>query len=230
MTPVVSIVGQKNSGKTTLIEKVIPELKKRGYRIGTIKHTIHEIKAKDIDRQDKDTYRHQMVGAEIVILSGPNKLMLLNEVKTPLCLDKIRKKYLDEMDLILTEGYKSEDKPKIEVFRQEAAEKEELLSSVEKDNLVAVVSNLKFELNIPFFGLDDYLKVADFLEKRFIKKERSLEIKLTVNQKEIFLKSFISKFLKNSIVGMISSLHSIPENLQDIEVKIKLLKDIPKEK
>ncbi|MEW5767382.1 MAG: molybdopterin-guanine dinucleotide biosynthesis protein B, partial [bacterium] len=69
MVPVVSIVGGKNSGKTRLIEGIVPELKKRGYRIGTIKHDHHGLTAEDVDREGTDTYRHQLCGAESVVLS-----------------------------------------------------------------------------------------------------------------------------------------------------------------
>jgi len=170
MIPVISIVGRKNSGKTTLIEGVVMELKSRGYRIGTIKHHTHGIRPEDVDLEGKDTYRHQNAGADVVILSGPNKLMLVKELNQPLTIDEIKKAYLHQLDLILTEGYKTEDKPKIEIFRQRVGSSEGLLCTKEKNNLVAVVSNRKFELGIPCFGLNDYTGRADFLEKEFISK------------------------------------------------------------
>lgn len=167
MVPVVSIVGRKNNGKTTLIEGIVPELKKRGYAVGTIKHHSHLVNLEDIDRKGKDTYRHQACGASAVVLSGSNKIMLVKEHRGTGGIDEIVRTYLSDLDMVLTEGYKVGDKPKIEVFRQEVGGEEGLLCSQEKDNLIAVVSNRKFDLGIPCFELNDYLNIADFLEKEF---------------------------------------------------------------
>ncbi|MFH1564171.1 MAG: molybdopterin-guanine dinucleotide biosynthesis protein B [Nitrospirota bacterium] len=178
MVPVVSIVGRKNSGKTTLIEGVVAELKRRGYCIGTIKHETHGLRLEDVDREGKDTYRHQLSGAEIVILAGPNKLMLVKELNDELSLDEIRQAYINNLDLILTEGYKTENKPKIEVLRQEIAREKGLLCSREKDNLIAVVSDKKIDMGIPCFELNDYSQIADFLEKEFIRQWQLSEMTL----------------------------------------------------
>jgi len=221
MVSVVSIVGRKNSGKTTLIEGIVPELTKRGFRIGIIKHKIHEIRMEDIDRKGKDTYRYQTCGAEVVVLAGPNKLMLNKTISKPWLIDQIIRFYMDGLDLVLTEGYKSEDKPKIEVFRQEIGGEEGLLCSQEKDNLVAVVSDRRFNLALPCFGLNDYGLIADFLEKRFICYEQVSDIELLVDQKQVPLKGFAARFLKKTILGMISSLHHVPEKPGEIEIKIR---------
>ncbi|MEW6620828.1 MAG: molybdopterin-guanine dinucleotide biosynthesis protein B [bacterium] len=170
MIPIVSIVGRKNSGKTTLIESLVPELRKRGYAIGVIKHHSHIIKQGEVDCEGKDTYRYQLAGAQTTVLAGQNKLMLIRKLKNPCSIDEISRMYLSELDLILTEGYKLEDKPKIEVFRQEIVKKTGLLCNPEKDNLVAVVSDCPFNLEIPCFELSDYSKIADFLEEEFIRR------------------------------------------------------------
>ena len=68
MPPVVSFVGKPDSGKTTLLEKLIPELNRRGYRVGTIKHHVHQF---EMDKPGKDTFRHKQAGARVVALSSP---------------------------------------------------------------------------------------------------------------------------------------------------------------
>lgn len=220
MVPVVSIVGCKNSGKTRLIEGVVPELKRRGYRIGTIKHDSHGLKPEGVDREGTDTYRHQLCGAESVVLSGPNKLMLIKQVNRPRTIDEINRAYLCGLDLVLAEGYKNEDKPKIEVYRQEVGGGNGLLCKPE-DNLIALVSDSRFALDLPWFGLNDYSRVADFLEEKFLCREQVPEIDLIVNQQKILLKRFVRGFLKKAILGMIGSLRDVPENPQSVEIKIR---------
>lgn len=220
MIPIISIIGYKKSGKTRLIEGLVPELKKRGYSVGTIKHTCHELKPEDVDRKGTDTYQHQICGAETIVLSSSNKIMMVKELKSSLSIDEIRKRYLGGLDFILTEGYKFDDKPKIEVFRHEVAKEEKLLSSQEKDNLVAVVSDRKFDIGLPCFGLDEYSKIADFLEKEFIAQKQVTKIELIVDQKKIPLNGFVDGVLKKTILAMISSLRGVPESPLEIEIKI----------
>ena len=77
MIPVVSIVGKSDAGKTTLIEKLIPELVRRGYRVATVKHDVHGF---DVDREGKDSWRHKQAGAHTVVISSPEKLALIRDV------------------------------------------------------------------------------------------------------------------------------------------------------
>ena len=113
MTPIISIVGKSESGKTTLIEKLIPELKKRGYRIGTVKHALHGFQ---IDREGKDSFRHKAAGADTVVVVSPKSIAMVKNGGGE-TLDFVVK-YFSDMDLVITEGYKRENKPKIEVFRK----------------------------------------------------------------------------------------------------------------
>ena len=76
MAPMISIVGYADSGKTTLIEKLVPELKKRGYRVGTIKHAVHE---PSLDTQGKDSWRHFNAGADTVVVSSLEKIALIKK-------------------------------------------------------------------------------------------------------------------------------------------------------
>jgi molybdopterin-guanine dinucleotide biosynthesis adapter protein len=159
--PVISIVGKTDSGKTTLIEKLIPALKERGVRVATIKHDAHRF---DIDHPGKDTYRHYQSGAESVLIASKTKLALVKRLCGPMSLDDLINKYMEDMDLLITEGYKSGDKPKIEVFRKDA-HKEPLCGP--EDNLIAMVTDADVEFDVPSFGLNDVEKVADFIVKGY---------------------------------------------------------------
>lgn len=160
MPQIISIVGRSQSGKTTLIEKLIPELKRRGYTIGTIKHSHHIF---DFDKTGKDSWRHKDAGADTVIIASPGKVaMVKNDDQGTL--DGLLK-FFDDMDLVITEGYKKEDKPKIEVVR--AARHKNILLKADR-HLVAVVSDIDFKLKVPVFDLEDIDGLANFIEENYL--------------------------------------------------------------
>ena len=160
MPQMISIVGRSQSGKTTLIEKLIPVLKRRGYKIGTIKHSHHIF---DFDKTGKDSWRHKDAGAETVIIASPGKIaMVKNDYLESL--DGLQR-FFDDLDLIITEGYKKEDKPKIEVVR--AARHADVLLENDK-HLVAVVSDVELQLNVPVFDLEDVDRLADFIVEKYL--------------------------------------------------------------
>jgi molybdopterin-guanine dinucleotide biosynthesis protein B len=162
--PIVSIVGKKRSGKTILLEKLIPELISRGYRVGTVKHDTHGF---DIDHEGKDTWRHKQSGADAVAISSPWKLSLIMDVDEEVSLDGIAGTYFKEMDLVLTEGYLRARKPQVEVFRS-AAHREPLHTKSEPNTLVAVMSDVPVDLDVPNFDINDIAALADFIEQRFL--------------------------------------------------------------
>jgi molybdopterin-guanine dinucleotide biosynthesis protein B len=160
MPQIISIVGRSQSGKTTLIEKLIPALKRRGHKIGTIKHSHHIF---DFDKTGKDSWRHKDAGAETVIIASPDKIaMVKNDHRGTLT---GLEKFFDDLDLVITEGYKKEDKPKIEVVRA-ARHADPVLKN--DSHLVAVVSDVDLQLNVPVFGLEEIDRLADFIEKNYI--------------------------------------------------------------
>jgi molybdopterin-guanine dinucleotide biosynthesis adapter protein len=160
MTPVVSIVGNSGSGKTTLIEKVIPALKKRGYRVGVIKHAAHGFA---VDKKGKDSWRLQNAGADTVLVAGSENLALMKRGPVE-GLDSLLT-YFEDVDLVITEGYKQESKPKIEVFRSGVHERP--LCIGHKD-LIAFVSDGDLEIGVPRFGLEQIQELTDFIEKTFL--------------------------------------------------------------
>ncbi|MBN1615533.1 MAG: molybdopterin-guanine dinucleotide biosynthesis protein B [Deltaproteobacteria bacterium] len=165
MIPVVSIVGKSSAGKTTLIEKIIPELVRRGYRVGTIKHDVHGF---EIDHEGKDSWRHKHAGARSVVLSSPWKVALVEDVERDHEIAELRDRYLRDVDIILSEGYKRNPHPKIEVHR--AALKEELLCG-RADNLLAVATDEPLGVEVPSFGLDDASGIVDLIEKLFLLRD-----------------------------------------------------------
>lgn len=161
MPPVVSIVGRSQSGKTTLIEMLIPELKRRGYRIGTIKHTHHAL---EIDQTGKDSSRHRAAGAHTVILASSGQIAMIKSAPSDSVTDLIR--YFDDVDLLITEGYKRENTPKIEIMRTEVHTD---LLCCNDPGLIAVATDADITLHVPVFDLGDPAPIATFIEERFLR-------------------------------------------------------------
>lgn len=162
--PVISIVSKKRSGKTTLLEKLIPELKRRGYRVGTVKHDIHGF---DIDHEGKDTWRHKQAGAEAVVISSPWKLSVIRDVAEEASLDQLVAAQLSDMDIVLTEGYKRAGMPQVELFLSTAHQRP-MYDKADPGPLVAVMSDVPLDLGVPRFHIDDVPALADLIEARFL--------------------------------------------------------------
>jgi molybdopterin-guanine dinucleotide biosynthesis protein B len=142
---------------------------------------------------------------------------LIRDVEKDLTLDELREKLVQDVDLILSEGYKKDVQPKIEIFRKE--KHTELLCTT-KDNLIAIVSNQTFDTGVPCFGLDDMKGLGDFIESRFLGARIDGDITLKVNGKKIPLKPFARAFLKSTIRGMLTSLKGC-DSPNRIEVRIE---------
>ncbi len=163
MVPILSFVGWSGIGKTTLLEKLIPELVRRGYRVATVKHVHHF----SMDHEGKDTWRHRKAGAACTIISSQEQLAMIRDVDHDASLDELRDKYAGDVDIMITEGFKKERAPKIEVFR--AGEHPEPVFADGRD-LIALVTDTHFDLSVPSMGLDEIDKLADFIEKKFLKR------------------------------------------------------------
>lgn len=201
--PIVCFVGKSDSGKTTFLEKVIAELRGRGYRVGVVKHDAH---ASEPDQPGKDTWRLRRAGAARVMLSSARYLALVGEVEEELGLEEIAGRYLSDVEIILTEGYKRSVYPKVEVCRAERSR--ELLCSPEE--LLAVVSDLHFDLPCPQFVLDDARGVADLLEERFLRRPAgagtSPQVVLRVDGRPVPLNPFIQEMLAEAVRGLVGAL------------------------
>jgi len=154
--------GWKNSGKTTLTERLVSELTRRGWRVSTVKHAHHDF---DIDREGTDSFRHRQAGAvEVAIVSG-GRWALMHELRgeTEPELESILAR-LGDADIVLVEGYKRESHRKIEVRRLNAKDSTPL--SAGDPNIVAVAADHpQPEETLPVFDLDDISSIADFIER-----------------------------------------------------------------
>jgi len=161
MIPIVSVVGKSGAGKTTFLEGLIREIKRRGYRLAVVKHDTHGF---EIDRPGKDTWRRAQAGTDVVVISSPEKMAMIKKTGRDLPLDEIARYIGEDVDLILSEGYKREDKPKIEVSRKEVSR--ELLCTA--DELLALATDQAFDMDVPQFALDDIVGLVDLLERQVL--------------------------------------------------------------
>lgn len=162
--PVVSLVGKSGVGKTTVLERIIREVKRRGYRLGTIKHDTHGFQ---LDRPGKDSWRHAEAGSDVVVISGPRKMALIRHLEREMALDDIVA-LMGDVDLVITEGYKRGDKPKIEVTRKERGT--ELLCAAQE--LIGIMADYEVEMPVPKYSLEDAEGVVDLLEELYLRNRQ----------------------------------------------------------
>lgn len=152
------VVGWKNAGKTGLMERLVTEITGRGLRVSTVKHAHH---AFDIDHPGKDSHRHRVAGATEVLLASRNRFALMHELRDedePSLAALLAK--LSPVDLVLIEGYKRDDHPKVEAHRAETGNP---LIAPDDPTVRAVASDVPLDLDVPVFDLDDTGAVANFI-------------------------------------------------------------------
>ena len=200
--PVISIVGRSGSGKTTLIERLIPELRSRGYRVATVKHTPGGL---SFDKPGKDSWRHIQAGSKATVVSSPDEVLIIRPTSQDTPLTEIVRFLGEDYDLILTEGFKQEDAPKIETHRKMAG-----LPLKDVKRLIGIVTDETLDTNARQFSFEDSKGLADLLEEDFI-KPRKERISLYVNNSPVPLTSFPEEIIGSVLLAMASCLKGVGE-------------------
>ena len=201
MIPLVSVVGTSDSGKTFLVEKLVSGLTAKGYRIATVKHDVHGF---DIDREGKDSWRHKQAGASTVVLSSPDKIAVIKDLTEEQTLEEIRRSWVRDADLILTEGYKRSHYPKIEASLFKNAG--ELLCTNKEDKLIAVVSNEPFSLDVPVFRDSEIEQLVDWLEERYLKNPVPSPVEISLGGKPLAVGPFVTQAVWKTVRAFLSTL------------------------
>ena len=153
------ITGWKNAGKTTLTQRLVAEFTAKGITVSTIKRTHHSV---DLDPKGTDTHKHRMAGASEVMLASDARYAILKEHRgAPPTLDELIAR-LAPVDLVLIEGFKAEDHPKIEAHRAETSQG---LIAANTPSVVALATDspVSLDRDIPQFDLDDIPAIAKFI-------------------------------------------------------------------
>lgn len=217
MPPIVCIVGRPKVGRTTLIEKLIAELKRRNYRVAAIKHDVHGF---EIDHPGKDTWRFAQAGSDAAVISSPQKLALIKKTDHDAHLEEISYLLSDEFDIILAEGYRQGNAPKIEVHRKEVPG--ELLFSDRE--LLALATDQRLDLAVPQYALDDAAGLVDLIEKRVMSEVEEDEALLLVNGARVPLNPFVKGFITRVVVAMVSALKGVSK-ADRVTVSVKRKED-----
>jgi molybdopterin-guanine dinucleotide biosynthesis protein MobB len=200
MKPIIAFVGLSGSGKTTLLGSVIGLLRERGYKIAVIKHS-HKFQ---LEKKDGSSDRLGRAGADNVVISSPDRLAIIKKTGRDLSPQEIAAMVDDDIDLVLTEGFKRSSATKIEVHRKEQGAG--LL--VPEKELLAVVTNEPLPEKVPQFGLDDIKPITDLIEK-WLKEQQEEDTELFVNNSPIPMNRFVKDFITRTLLGMVSVLNGI---------------------
>ena len=163
----IALAGKGGTGKTTLLEKLIAEMKQRGFRVAAIKHDAHRF---NIDHEGKDSWRLTAAGADTMLVTSPEKLAMVKQyVKEdePSLTESVAT-YCSDVDIVLTEGFKKSTMPKIEVHRRERSERLLCRDEEHDPTLIAVASDSPMEIDVPLYDINDSQGICDLIVERFL--------------------------------------------------------------
>jgi len=204
MQPIISIVGKSNSGKTTLLENLIIELKQRGYKVAVIKHADNIL---ELDTVNKDSWRLSQAGSELSMISSAQKLAIFKNITPDFSPEELSHFIYWDYDLLLTEGFKTSNYPKIEVHRKEQGS--DLVSPPEQ--LVAVVTDEPLKIEVPQFASDESNKIADIIETEILAQPKEDDINLVINNTYMPLSPSFRNLLARTLIAMTSAFRNIRE-------------------
>jgi molybdopterin-guanine dinucleotide biosynthesis protein B len=170
LVPIISIVGPSKSDRTLLAERLIAAMTKRGHKVASAKRDAH---CYNLDTPGKASWRHSQAGAETVVVSSSARLTVFKKAKKEWTLDELTGRFFTDADIVIADGYSSENKPKIKVLLS----KTENDSQISEEEVFAVVvsdAGEKQANKIPYFGLNEIEELIDSIEARFLKNSSGI--------------------------------------------------------
>ncbi len=215
MTAIITFIGWHDSGKTTLVSKVVTHLKEFGYNVAVIKSSNET--GILFDTPGTDTYKHREAGADSILFVAPDQ-MVLQTKNSDLSLPTLAHRYFPDVDIVIGEGFKDARRvSKIEVVRNP----DQVLRE-EVHGVIAIATDLDIE-GKQVFRLDQSEEIASFIRRRFLKEgeKRTDKVSLLVNGNKIPLKKFVQDALGGTVSGFIRSL-KFTDDASEIELRIRI--------
>ena len=161
MSNIIGITGWKDVGKTYYASLIIKLLVKKGYQVGSIKHAHHDF---DIDKPGTDSFKHREAGSNQVIISSSKRWAKIteNNIAYEKSLDALLKE-LHNVDIVVVEGFKKDNHPKIEILTKGLDNRNK-----KTKNVIAIVSNDLKDTNIPVFKENDIENLVEFIIKKIL--------------------------------------------------------------
>ena len=202
MPLILSVIGYAKSGKTILLEKIIPILTGKGYSVGVIKHSGHGF---SLDQPGTDSDRLGRSGADGVVLIGSGEIGFLGKIDETgaLLLDRLEQSFFPDRDIVLTEGFKKGNKPKIAVLTEG---KEEQLFQGQRRKYRGYGGGKVFRPDLPHFKREDPEGLVRLLEDRYLKDRKTPTIRIFLDGKAIPMKEFVQDIIRSGIMGLITTL------------------------
>jgi len=218
LSSIVTFIGWHDSGKTTLVCKVVEHLKNMGYRVAVIKSSCEG--GAQFDCAGTDTAQHKEAGADSVMFVGPDQMVLQTSNKS-LSLRTLAHRYFPDADIVIGEGFKNARKiSKIEVTRNP----DQMLRN-EVHGVIAVATDIEDIAGDYIFRLSESLEIAQFIEKRLMvgKGKGHETAALLINGHKVPLKGFVQESLAGTVHGFVRSLKLV-DDITDIELRIRIKK------
>jgi molybdopterin-guanine dinucleotide biosynthesis protein B len=210
----IAFVGNSGTGKTRLISRLIPELKRRGHSVAVIKHCHHGF---SLSPEGKDSWKLAESGSESVCTVGPGEIALLRKYTSNPTLSTIAGRYFNQVDIVFVEGGRKDGElKKIELLRKGVSEKVE----TSPEERLAVVSDFEVPVDTRVFHPDQIAEIADLVESH--RESRGSRVRLDIDGISVPIKGFVQDIFEKANLGLISTLKGVRRNPRHITLTLDL--------